>query len=90
MRSKNKAMIHSGHFPLLPKNQSYSFDVFISYADADWKTMEKIYRHIDNSSENKIPVTMAFNEKDGIPGNYRIDLNTAPLLNRAPIPQNSC
>ena len=69
MRSKNKAKIYSGYFPLLPKNQSYTFDVFISYADADWKTMEKIYRHLDDSSENKIPVTMAFNEKDGIPGN---------------------
>ena len=69
MRSKNKAIIQSGQFPLLPKNQSYTFDVFISYADADWKTMEKIYRHLDDSSENKIPVTMAFNEKDGIPGN---------------------
>jgi len=68
IRSKNKAMIHSDHFLLLPKNQNCIFDAFISYSDADWIIMENIYRHLAHTSENKTPIKLAFNHKDCIPG----------------------
>ena len=58
------------HFsqPLLPTDQNCAFDIFISYAEADWQIMEEIFRNLSNGSLNQNSFTLAFNEKDCIPG----------------------
>ena len=55
--------------PLLPRDQNCVFDIFISYAEADWQIMEEIFRNLSNGSLNQNSFTLAFNEKDCIPGN---------------------
>ena len=54
--------------PLLPTDQNCLFDIFISYAEADWQIMEEIFRKLSNGSLNQSSFTLAFNEKDCIPG----------------------
>ena len=54
--------------PLLPRDQNCVFDIFISYAEADWQIMEEIFRKLSNGSLNQSSFTLAFNEKDCIPG----------------------
>ena len=54
--------------PLLPTDQNCLFDIFISYAEADWQIMEKIFRNLSNGSLNQNSFKLAFNEKDCIPG----------------------
>ena len=54
--------------PLLPRDQNCVFDIFISYAEADWQIMEKIFRNLSNGSLNQNSFKLAFNEKDCIPG----------------------
>ena len=60
------------HFsqPLLPRitDQNCVFDIFISYAEADWQIMEEIFRNLSNGSLNQNCFKLAFNEKDCIPG----------------------
>jgi len=54
--------------PLLPTDQNCVFDIFISYAEADWQIMEEIFRNLSNGSLNQNSFKLAFNEKDCIPG----------------------
>ena len=54
--------------PLLPTDQNCVFDIFISYAEADWQIMEEIFRNLSDGSLNQNSFKLAFNEKDCIPG----------------------
>ena len=56
--------------PLLPRitDQNCVFDIFISYAEADWQIMEEIFRNLSDRSLNQNSFKLAFNEKDCIPG----------------------
>ena len=68
-RMRNTKPKHVGHFPLLPTDENCVFDIFISYAETDWQIMEEIFRKLSNGSLNQNSFTLAFNEKDCIPGN---------------------
>jgi hypothetical protein len=69
LRMRNTKPKHIGHFPLLPTDKNCVFDIFISYAETDWQIMEEIFRNLSNGSLNQNSFTLAFNEKDCIPGN---------------------
>ena len=54
--------------PIQQFDEDCFFDIFITYEDSDHKIMESIYLELTGESKIYRPFTVAFNDKDFIPG----------------------